>query len=62
VPEEKRSAGITAHEKQSVALVTISVFSKRQVGSEVSKTFAPKETPVRYEKDLQCCSFFIFNR
>ena len=47
--------------KQSIAPMTIPVFVKRQLGSEVSKTFAPKETPVRYEKNLRNCSVLMFN-
>ena len=52
VPEEKRSAGITAHEKQSVALVTISFLFKRQLGSEASKTFAPKRNSSTLRKEF----------
>ena len=61
---QKRKGGEdkTLMKKNASLWVTISVFVKRQVGSEVSKTFAPKETPVRYEKNLRSCSVPIFNR
>lgn len=63
VPEENKAGEENKLMKQqSIALVTIPVFVKRQSGSEVSKTFAPKETPVRYEKNLRSCSVPIFNR
>lgn len=57
----KRSAEITAHEKQSVALVTIPVFFKRRLGSEVSKTFAPKKLQSVTKRICSNCLFFIFN-
>ena len=58
----KGPAGMTAHEKQSVALVTSSVFLKRRMGSEVSKTFAPKKLQTVTKRICSNCSFFIFNR
>lgn len=61
---QKRKGGEdkTLMKKNASLWVTISVFVKRQVGSEVSKTFAPKETSVGYEKNLQHWLFLNLNR